>query len=323
VRAGASPLLTVPFALLALASVLALWAPLGWPFELFSHFRPQYAASALLLAMLFGWRRSPRWAFAALALGAWHGLPVVQRALADAPAASSCSAAELGVVTANLQYANGRPAPFLEWLAAQPADLVVVQELSPGWATALEALPRYPYRHFIVRSDAYGIGVLSRWPLEQVEAVDLGRDGRPSLSGVAVVGGQRVRFYGMHARWPMLPALARSRDEALARLAALVRSDDLPVVVLGDLNLSPDSPAFARLLGASGLRDALQGPHWRPTWMAGFWPLALRIDHVLVNDGLCVEGTAVGGAIGSDHRPVSARLRLRAPAAAVAAGAGA
>jgi endonuclease/exonuclease/phosphatase family metal-dependent hydrolase len=102
-----------------------------------------------------------------------------------------------------------------------------------------------------------------------------------------------------------------------------VRGDDLPVVVLGDLNLSPDSPAFARLLGTSGLRDALQGPRWRPTWMAGFWPLALRIDHVLVNDDLCVEGTAVGGAIGSDHRPVSVRLRLRAPAAATPAGAGA
>jgi hypothetical protein len=42
-----------------------------------------------------------------------------------------------------------------------------------------------------------------------------------------------------------------------------------------------------------------------------------------VNDDLCVEGTAVGGAIGSDHRPVSVRLRLRAPAAATPAGAGA
>lgn len=321
-RAGASPLLVVPFALLALASALALLAPLGWPFELFSHFRPQYAVSALLAALLFAWCRSPRWALAALALAVWQGLPIAQRALAGAPVASSCSAAELSVVTANLQYVNERPAPFLAWLAEQPADLVVVQELSPGWAAALEALPRYPHRHLIVRSDAYGIGVLSRWPIEQVEALDLGGDGHPSLSGVVVVGGQRARFYGMHARWPILPALARSRDEALARLAERVRSDALPVVILGDLNLSPDSPVFARLLATSGLRDALQGPRWRPTWMAGFWPLALRIDHVLVNEDLCVEGTAVGGTIGSDHRPVSVRLRLRAQAAAVPEGAG-
>jgi endonuclease/exonuclease/phosphatase (EEP) superfamily protein YafD len=48
--------------------------------------------------------------------------------------------------------------------------------------------------------------------------------------------------------------------------------------------------------------------------MAGFWPLALRIDHVLVTPDLCVERVEVGPSIGSDHRPVIARLRLASPA---------
>jgi endonuclease/exonuclease/phosphatase (EEP) superfamily protein YafD len=193
-----------------------------------------------------------------------------------------------------------------------PADLVVVQELTPAWADALAALPAYPYREFIGRDDAYGIGLLSRWPLEHVETPDLGADGHPSLTGVVVVDGRRVRFFGLHARWPVLPSLARSRDLALERVASRAGAESLPTVLLGDLNLSPDSPAFTRLLRSSGLRDAMAGSRWQPTWLAGFWPLALRIDHVLVGDGVCIEEGVVGEPFGSDHRPVRARLRLPA-----------
>jgi endonuclease/exonuclease/phosphatase (EEP) superfamily protein YafD len=71
---------------------------------------------------------------------------------------------------------------------------------------------------------------------------------------------------------------------------------------------------FARFLESAGLRDALEEPRWSPTWMAGFWPLGLRIDHVLVTPELCVESVEVGPSIGSDHRPVIARLRLASPA---------
>jgi endonuclease/exonuclease/phosphatase family metal-dependent hydrolase len=92
--------------------------------------------------------------------------------------------------------------------------------------------------------------------------------------------------------------------------------------VVGDFNLSPDSPAFGRLLGQSGLRDALAGPRWQPTWLTGFWPLALRIDHILLSNGVCVEGSSVAESIGSDHRPVTARLRLPAAPLAVSPGPG-
>lgn len=100
------------------------------------------------------------------------------------------------------------------------------------------------------------------------------------------------------------------RDAALDQAAGIARDSDLPVILLGDLNLTPDSPEFTRLLDESALRDVVSGRRWRPTWQASFWPLALRIDHVLVSPQLCVEAVEVGPSIGSDHRPVIARLRL-------------
>jgi endonuclease/exonuclease/phosphatase (EEP) superfamily protein YafD len=309
VRAPLSRLLLLALAMLAVASVMALAAPFGWPFELFSHFRPQYAVAALLAALGLAGLRQPGWALVAVVLAVWNGAPVAQRAVA-APPTATCTGAPLGVVTANLRYTNQELHRFTDWLEGHPADLVVVQELTPDWAEVLSALPGYPHKSLVARSDAYGIGVFSRWPLEGVGLLDLAGDGYPSLVGDVVPDGQRLRFYAIHARWPITPSLARSRNLALDRVAVLASTGPLPAVVTGDLNLSPDSPVFGRLLEKAGLRDALAGRRWQPTWMVGFWPLALRIDHVLVSDGVCVEHSAIGDSIGSDHRPVTVQLRL-------------
>ena len=291
------------------ATVLALLASLGWPFELFSHFRGQYLAAALLLAALLAWRRRPAPAALALVIAAWHAAPALSPPTASAQA-PVCAGPVITLATVNLQYSNTRPEAFRAWLRTGPADVLVIQEVTPAWAAELEGQPAYPHRHVLTRDDPYGMAVLSRWPLESVTLVDLVGDGLPSFAGVVHAGEGRLRFLGLHTHWPLTPQLAAARDLALQSAAQLARAGDLPVVLLGDLNVTPDSPAFDRLLGQAGLRDVMRGRGWRPTWLASFWPLALRIDHVLVSSDLCVEHAEIGPPIGSDHRPVLARLRL-------------
>lgn len=298
---------------LCVATALALLAPLGWPFELFVHFRVQYAAICLVLVPLLLWLRRPGYAALAAILAVFHLAPAVRSALADRPA-TSCAGPTLTVVTANVRYRNEDRSRFIDWLEAHPADLVVVQEVTAAWAAEFAQLESYPHRAVLVREDPYGIAVLSRWPLESTEPADFAGDGLPSLVGRLEVGGQPLVFVGLHTHWPVLPGLARARDESLREVARLIRGQDRPAIVLGDLNLTPYSPAFSRFEDAAGVRDVMDGRRWRPTWRAGFWPLALRIDHVLASAGICVEQAEVGPSIGSDHRPVLARLRL--PAAA-------
>jgi endonuclease/exonuclease/phosphatase (EEP) superfamily protein YafD len=305
-------ILTALLALLLLGSALALAAPLGWPFELFAHFRVQYAAAGVVLAVLLAWRRRSVPAVLALAIGLWHAAPGIRSAVAagDAPA---CDGPAFTVVTANLQYSNLDHGALLGWLATRPADLVLLQEVTEEWAEAIEARSGYAHRLLSPREDPYGIGVLSRWPLEPVGLLDLANDGLPSIAGTVSIDGQRIRFLGVHTRWPVVAELAELRDLALVRAAAIARAGADPVVLGGDLNLTPYAPAYGRLLAESGLVDVMQGRGWQPTWNAGFWPLALRIDHLLVSPGVCVEHAEVGPTIGSDHRPVIARLRLPKP----------
>jgi endonuclease/exonuclease/phosphatase (EEP) superfamily protein YafD len=302
-------ILTALLALLCVGSVLALAAPLGWPFELFAHFRAQYAAAGVVLAALFAWRRRAAPAVLGVAMALWHSAPGIRSAVA-AGEAPACDGAAFTVLTANLQYSNGDPAAFLAWLATRPADLVLLQEVTAEWAATLEARSGYAHRLLSPREDPYGIGVLGRVPLETVGLLDLANDGLPSIAGTVAMDGQRVRFLGLHTRWPVVPGLAELRDLALVRAAAIAREGADPLVLGGDLNLTPYAPAYGQLIAESGLVDVMHGRGWQPTWNAGFWPLALRIDHLLVSPGVCVEHAEVGPAIGSDHRPVIARLRL-------------
>jgi endonuclease/exonuclease/phosphatase (EEP) superfamily protein YafD len=297
---------------LGLATLASTLAPLGWPFELFVHFRTQYGVAVVVLAagLLFV-RRPAAAALAALLAFAqfWPAAPRLQAS----EAAARCDGDPFTVVIANLAFDNEDRQSLLAWLARHPADLILLQELTPEWSTAFQSLPGYPHRQQIARTDPYGIAVLSRWPLNELTARDFAGDGLPSLVGYVDAGHTRLHVAAVHTHWPLLPELMRKRNLVLDRLAAEVRADSGPAIIAGDFNLTPHSPVYRRLLDQSGLGETMPASDWRPTWRAGFWPLALRIDHVLVSPDVCVESAAVGPEFGSDHRPV--RVRLRLPAA--------
>jgi endonuclease/exonuclease/phosphatase (EEP) superfamily protein YafD len=312
-RAAWSGAVSIALTGTAAASLAALLAPLGWPFELFAHFRWQLVAAALALLLASLVLRQP-WMMvvacvtvAAVAAGCADERP----ASAHEPPASKCVDDPLRVVTANAWFANADHAALVAWLSRSDADIIALQEITPQWALALETLARtYPFSKVIPREDPYGIALLSRWPIDAVQSMDFAGDGLPALVANLDVHGRKLQVIALHTRWPVLPELQVARDRALQQAAALALTQPEATILLGDLNLTPYAPAFARLVAESGLRDAFAGEAWRPTWQAGFWPLALPIDHVLVPRRGCVTGHEIGPDVGSDHRPLQVTLRL-------------
>ncbi|HET9693189.1 MAG TPA: endonuclease/exonuclease/phosphatase family protein, partial [Steroidobacteraceae bacterium] len=289
----------------------AALAPLGWPFELFAHFRWQLGVAALVLVPV-GALLGRRWLAVATLVIVLQLAPLAWPRLDEPRFGRHCSGPEFRVVTVNLRYVNDEPQRVLEWLESEPSDVVVLQEVTAAWQQALAATrARYPHGTLQPREDPYGIGVLSRWPLVSVESVDFAKDGLPSLVATLDVAGQPVQLIALHTHWPVLKHLQAARDEGLRMAAQRARRVSVPTVLAGDLNLTPYAPAFHRLERDSRLRDALAGRWWRPTWRAGFWPLALPIDHVLVPEGVCVVDARIGPAVGSDHRPVAVTLQWR------------
>jgi len=85
---------------------------------------------------------------------------------------------------------------------------------------------------------------------------------------------------------------------------------------VGDLNVTPFSPHFQRLLHAGGLHRCVPDGELTPTWPARFPPLFIQIDHCLATAGVQAWNFEVGEYVGSDHYPISIDVApVSAPAA--------
>jgi endonuclease/exonuclease/phosphatase family metal-dependent hydrolase len=144
----------------------------------------------------------------------------------------------------------------------------------------------------------YGLAVLSRWPLADVERLRFDTPGvaerRIVLDVTVCADGRPLRVFNHHADFRSEPA-----QVGLAALAALVRPEvGRGVVVLGDFNNGPDTPGVHALLEAGLVdRGAAQNQH---TSVEG------RIDYLLL-DGLLASRTSatqVWTTSSSDHHAV-------------------
>jgi endonuclease/exonuclease/phosphatase (EEP) superfamily protein YafD len=320
---------------LVLATVCALAARHWWAFDLFSHFRLQYviaagslcvaalairayptAAVLAVVALLHGWAIRDLW-LGGTAVAAPGGLP-------------------LRVVSANVWSANPTPEEALAFVRASDADvLVLVDARQRRWRQVLSELGAlYPYRAPQAWRAGATVVLFSRFPVVREEVVRPPRSGRPYLVAELAVRGQPLVVVGAHPSSPSAraPGDSRRRNHELDHIAALVRDTDRPVIVAGDFNATPWSPHFRDLVAAGGLRNASEGHGYIATWPTWFWPAQIPIDHVLLKGALAVTTVRRGPAVGSDHYPLIADLRLldgdtpalgAAPRSAPWAGAGA
>ncbi len=273
-----------------------------WPCELFSHFRLQY--TGLLLLAAAGFAAGGAWAVAGVA--AVCGTALAASVATRAPRPADPPRQMLRVAVLNVFYRNHaylRGAAFIR--QAQP-DLALLVEATQGWVDALRAaLPDYPHVVNAVRADGHGMALLSRLPLEEVQVLALGEAGFPSIQAAVRVNGFRLSVLGTHPYSPMGPRHFALRNDQLLAVARHAAGHDAPLLLIGDLNLSPWSPLFSALIRTAGLRDSREGFGIQPTWPAFLWPpLRIPIDHCLVSPGVVVHRRHIGPAIGSDHLPV-------------------
>lgn len=215
----------------------------------------------------------------------------------------------LRLVSANLHLHNQDPAELLDWLAQEPADLLLLQELSPQMAAALQRQSPYPYGHLAADDSPFGIGLLSRLPLD---AVNVQLDtGLPALEARLHWQGQPIELLVLHPMPPLSAFYQQQRDASLRHWAS--RLDGKPALIIGDLNCTPWAPVFQQLAASGWRRSGSLAPSW-PVAMRGW--MGIPIDHVLASPHWQRVSTHSGPAGASDHWPQRVLLRLASPAAA-------
>ncbi|MDP2323380.1 MAG: endonuclease/exonuclease/phosphatase family protein [Gammaproteobacteria bacterium] len=299
--------------LTTLATAAALGARLSWILELFSHFAVQYlAALAVSGAVCLALRRW-RWVSLALLVAVPNVLvvmPYLPGLVHEQPAATAES---VSLVALNLYYRREDAEATRAYLERQFPDLLVLSEVTPRWHEKLRELEQtYPYFAIRTRLNPWGIAVYSKYPLQEVEDLDLGDDRSSHLRVLVQLPDGLAEVYAVHLASPPSPRQARQRNTQMRRLAERIASADpaLPKIVAGDFNSTPFSPFFQDLLRDARLTDGRRPFGLHATWPTWPVPLWIPIDHCLVSNDVTVTRVATGTATGSDHLPLECGFSL-------------
>jgi endonuclease/exonuclease/phosphatase (EEP) superfamily protein YafD len=298
---------------LMLITAFTFAARLWWAFDLFSHFRLQYVVAALVLSLAaFAVRAHPMAAVLAL-VALVHGW-AIKDLWWGGTANAALGGVPLRVVSANVLSQNRTPEKVFEFVRAADADLVVlVDARQKRWQPVLTALRAlYPYDAPPGSRERPPVILFSRHPIVDHEVVRPPGGQRPYLVAEVAVDGATLVVAGVHpsSPWPSEPHDTRGRNRELDRIGEIARDTDRPVIVAGDFNTTPWSPYFQDLLASAGLRNAGMGHGYIGTWPAWFWPALVPIDHVLLKGPLAATRVRRGPAVGSDHYPIIADLRV-------------
>ena len=226
-------------------------------------------------------------------------------------------AATLRLISANMLFNNSDVGTLGRDLTATDADVILLQEVSMENFAKLRMsglFEAYPYQVWNDLRTIYSSAILSRLPITNEKAIDVAGQ-RMGQAAVATAAGT-VRLINVHTMAPESTPKAAQWRVQLAGLAQLRDDRFHAVIMAGDFNATSDHAPFQELT-SSGLRDAFgeagrgTGATW-PQWKGPVMPL-MRLDHVLVDDGVIVTRAEVQANRGSDHRRLAVDLAWPVP----------
>ena len=231
---------------------------------------------------------------------------------------------ELTVLTWNILHgANDKGQLNLEakgsYIAEQGSNLVFLQEVDDGCERS-EGVDQIALLGRMTSMDAafgsfmpyqggrYGLGTLSSLPVRVTRSVRLpeGDEPRVALLSEVEVLGRPLLAVNLHLNWTRDDIFRYAQARALlTELETL----DLPMIVAGDFNDTPESRTMEAFFGAGFEPVEAPGPSWNARTPSR------DIDHILVRSGRGLRLEPLGGEVLeeralSDHRPVQGRIRV-------------
>ncbi|HEY9776515.1 MAG TPA: endonuclease/exonuclease/phosphatase family protein [Planktothrix sp.] len=188
-------------------------------------------------------------------------------------------------------------------IAREDPDILGLSEITQQWADHLQPVVRQ-YKYQIVYPHLGGIALYSKYPMTGA-VNNFGKMKRPRIDAQITVNGEKVAFVFAHPVIP-LKSLAPLRNGELALLAQEARDNCSkgPCILAGDLNCTPWSYYFERLLADGNLVDSERGFGPQPSWNTFIHAVIMPIDHCLISNDIVCLSRKTGPFVGSDHLPV-------------------
>ncbi len=206
-------------------------------------------------------------------------------------------------------------------IGASNVDIVCLQEVTSAWAEVLKAryAAQYPYMLMAPKENAGGLAILSHFPLEDRGVIPVPGDLHPGWVVHVETPAGRVQLVAVHLRslfngtrdWISNYFATGSDHIAETRLFMDHATPEMPTIVAGDFNESPDGKAV-KLLEGRGFTNVL--PMFKPgqyTWYGKALGLDMTIDHVMIDGTFDALNAWVERRGRSDHLPVVVHLEVR------------
>lgn len=296
---------------ISIVSIIPHLFPHYWLADIFSHFKFQYVVFLLILlpAAVFLFKKKIFPVIIALLLLAWNSWFVIPLYL-DKSLEIPLAGDHLSMLSMNLLASNNDYAKAIKLIEEKNPDLVILLELSPEWEQQLEVLLMdYPFRKLVPQKNNFGIGILSKKPLE-TEVIYFQKDFPPSLLNKLEVNGKSISILATHPVPPVSQAMFDFRNEQLQEIREFSRIQPGNFIVVGDLNTSSYSKHFEALLAKGELRDSRKGFGIASTWPTHFHIMRTTLDHFLLKGPMKVLERTTETDIGSDHLPIYLKLKL-------------
>jgi endonuclease/exonuclease/phosphatase (EEP) superfamily protein YafD len=305
-----SLLLAVPAVIVAAGSALSFFGSMWWPLDLAANFRPHFAVALLIMGLVLFLAARRRFGTVVLISGLVNATAVVPLFVAPAPGGEPLGQT-LTVMSFNVNGLNDRYSEVIQYIRDESPDVVFVHEATFLWEDALEEA-ELPYRVEPGREEPLDFGTMALVPpAAGFRTFGFATSAPRAVEVTVALGESEVRILGTHPLSPSTERRARLRDAQLGFARDWSAESGGRRVVAGDLNATPWSQAFRRLLKGGGLVNSQRGYGLELTFPSGSSPLLqVPIDHVLHSDGFQVIDRRLGPPLGSDHLPVVVELAL-------------
>jgi len=296
--------------LLACITIGSNFGKLHFVLDTLSHFRVQYAALFLLVGLLFSIFRQAAW-LALSVIGMVANLAsIVPWYLEKNEWLSADSGHSFKILASNVYLHSKNYESLAKLVDEEQPEILGLFEVDSNWIVALASLRNeYKFRFVYPQDDHQGIALFSKLPITESNVVWFGESATPAIVASIKAGNEVFELILAHPPPPMSAGLAATRNTQLQEIARYVRASDKAIVLAGDLNTTMWSPYYNEFVEASGLINARTGYGIGATWVTRS-PFGIPIDHIMVSSPSRVGDFRVHKRIGSDHRPISAHIRI-------------
>lgn len=287
------------------ATIAGFFGRFFWIFDFASSFRIQYFVCLGMASFVFmaGKKRK-----AALVTGIFSTVNFILLVpfYLHFPVPHAAEGKMFRAVQANVHGANTDYERFIHFVDDVSPDFIAVEEYTFSWDAALKKLhKKYPYVVSHPQGDNFGIAFFSRIPFKSAEIKNIGPIAIPSTVARFEFNGRVLNVIGTHPVPPNGGQYVDFRNKQIESVGLFVKNLKGNVVILGDLNITPWTPALQDFLRIASLRDAREGYGVTPTWpVDSFLFIRFPIDYCLVSRDVSVRDFKRGPDIGSDHFPL-------------------